>query len=384
MSFILTSWFIAAVFLAVAVKFFNKHFVWWEYLILLLTPIAIGGIIFKIDTTARVSDTEYFSNQTVKVEYHEYWETWDVKTCTRSYDCNCSTDSKGHRSCSTCYETYDCSECDETSAEYIAYNESGKSRNITASEYRRIAAKFGTQRFIELNRKINFSHGCGKDGDMYSAEWNGDPEKFEIFVTAHTYENKIRLAGSYGWKKLTKQEKQRIHEYPPVNSVYQASIHGNWYNMSDYYRATFLLDRFNGQFGKSKQIKAFIFTYYNQTIDVVDLQRSYFQNGNKNEIIVCVGYTGTQATWLKAFSWTDEKVCENEAVRFFQPSMTLTDFVEHMIPVWQEKWQRKQFTPYNEIISIQPSTTAWVIMILVNLILCTVLGVGFIRNEHEI
>lgn len=383
MAFIITSWIIAALFLVVAIVWFNKQFVWWEYLVLLVAPIALAGIIYTIDTSVRVSDTEYFSNQTVKVEYYEYWETYVHKTCTRTYECNCQTDSKGHKSCSTCTETYDCSYCDEHPARYIAYNESGKSWDITKSEYERIARKFGTQRFVDLNRNIDHWLGCGKDGDMYEATWNGDQEKFEIFVTAHTYENKIRLSDSYGFRDLTEVESKRIHQYPVINGVYQSSIYGNWFNTSDYNRATFLLDRFNGQFGKSKQIKAFILTYYNQTPDVADLQRIYFQNGNKNEIIVCVGYTGDKATWIKAFSWTDEKVCENEAVRFYSPDMTLTGLVEHMIPVWKEKWARKQFTPYNEIISIQPSTTAWVIMIVLNFLLCFGLGFLFFKNEFN-
>jgi hypothetical protein len=383
MTFILVSWLIATIFIVIAVTFFRKNFVWWEYAVLAIAPLLLSGIIYSIDTSFRQSDLEFFSNQTVKVEYYEYWETYVHKTCTRSYDCNCSTDSKGHKSCSTCHETYDCSYCDHNPARYIAYNESGKSKAISESEYKRIAKKFGTERFVELNRNINKWGSCGKDGDMYVAEWNGDQEKFEIFATEHTYENKIRLSDSYGFRKLTKQEKSLIHEYPPVNSVYQASITGNWYNMNDYYRATFLLDRFNGKFGKSKQIKAFIFTYYNKPPNVADLQRIYFQNGNKNEIIICVGYTGSQATWVKAFSWTDEKVCENEAVRYFQPNMTLTGLVEHMMPVWEKNWVRKQFTPYNEIINIQPSTTGWVIMVVLNLILCAILGVSFKNNEYQ-
>lgn len=383
MTFILTSWAIAFVFVLVAASLFRKHFVWWEYFILLAAPLLLSGIIYGIDTNARVSDTEFFSNQTVKVEYYEYWETYVHKTCTRTYDCNCSTDSKGHKSCSTCTETYDCSYCDENPAKYIAYNENGKSREISESEYRRIVKKFGNEQFVELNRDIDNWAGCGQDGNMYVSQWDGNPERFEIFATAHTYENKIRLSDSYGFRELSKQEKSRIHEYPGINGVYQPSITGNWHNTSDYWRAMFLLDRFNGQYGKSKQIKAFIFTYYNQTPDVADLQRLYFQNGNKNEIILCVGYTGSQATWIKAFSWTDEKVCENEAVRYFRSDMTLTGLVEHMIPIWRDKWVRKQFTPYNEIINIQPSTTAWVIMIILNLGLCAILGNAFIRNEYE-
>lgn len=390
MNFIFFGWGIAAIAFVVAIVFFKAKFVWWEYAILAVLPPFMAWGIYAIDVEHRTNDVEFFTNQVVKVEYYEYWETYVRKTCTRSYNCNCRTVTRGsgktrtsHRECSTCYETYDCSYCDHNAARYIAYNERGQSADISAAEFNRIANKFGTKRFVELNRSINHSGGCGQDGDLYVAEWDGNMNKFEPYCTDHVYENKIRLNNSYGFRDLTKTERARVFDYPAINNVYQPSVVGNWYNNEDLNWSRFLLDRFNGQYGKSKQIKAFIFTYYNQTDDVANLQRIFFQNGNKNEIILCVGYDCCGATWVKAFSWTDEKVCENEAVRFYSRDMKLYQLVEHMIPVWTANWKRKEFTPFNEIMEISPSNTAWWIMIIIIVLTVTAMVFFFSRNEFN-
>lgn len=384
MEFILTGMGIAVAAVAVAAIFFKKAFVWWEYVILGIAPPLIATLVYFTDQGARKWDTEYFTNTCVKVEYIEYWETWVDKTCSRTYSCNCSTDSKGNRSCQTCTEYYDCSYCDHNPARYYAYDEKGHKQSIPESEYRRISKKFGTERFVELNRDIDYHGGCGEDGDAYVAEWDGDQEKYEPYCTAHNYVNKVRLSNSYSFEELTPEQKKRVKQYPDIRGVYQPAIVGQWPDKADLYNANFKLNRFNGQFGKKKQIKSFLFTYYNQKSDVVDLQRKYFEGGNKNEIILCVGYDNVGVTWVRAFSWTDEKICENEAVRFYNKNMKLEALVDHMIPVWTANWKRKEFTPLNDIINIVPSTTAWVTMIALIIIITTVLTVVFTKNEESL
>ena len=383
MEFILVGMGFAVAAVAVAAIFFKKSFVWWEYLILGITPPIIAVLVYITSESTRKWDTEYFTNTCVKVEYVEYWETWVDKTCSRTYSCNCTTDSKGHKSCDTCTEYYDCSYCDENGPYYYAYNEKGKRESISESEYRRISKKFGTERFVELNRYISRSGLCGKDGDSYVAEWNGDESKYEPFCTAHKYENKVRLSNAYNFVELSESEKKRVKDYPDIYGVYQDAIVGQWFDKRDLYNANFKLNRFNGQFGKKKQIKAFIFTYYNQNNDVMDLQRRYFEGGNKNEIIICVGYAPTVGvTWVRAFSWTDEKICENEAVRFYTKDMKLEQLVDHMIPVWTANWKRKEFTPLNDIVNIVPTTGAWITMIILVLIITTILTIAFKQNQN--
>lgn len=390
MDFIFFGWGIAIFGLTVAIAYFKSKFVWWEYAIMGIFPPILSALIYWIAVSNAATDVEFFTAQTVKVEYYEYWETYVSKTCTRTYECNCRTVTSGtgsnttsHRECSTCTETYDCSYCDEYPAKYLAHSNTGEIREISQSEFNRIANKFGTKRFVELNRKIDNWSFCGKDGDLYVAEWDGDRNKYEPFCTSHTYENKIQLNKSFGFRDLTEVEKSRIHEYPAISSVYQPSIVGNWHNTNDINWARFLLDRFNGEYGKKKQIKAFIFTYYNQTPDVAELQKIYFKGGNKNEIIVCVGYDCCKATWVRAFSWTDEKICEVEVTRYFREDMKLYQMVEYLIPIWTANWKRKEFTPYNQIMQISPSKSTWWLMAIFQIILLVTLLYFFHNNEFK-
>lgn len=380
---LLVGFLMASLAMGVAAIFFAKKFVWWEYVILAITPIAISFFSCLLDGEIRSRDTEYFTNTVKRVEYIEYWETYVNKTCTRSYDCNCGTDRDGRRTCQTCYESYDCSYCDINDAEYWAYDENGRGMRISKGEYYRIKNKFGNEKFVDLNRNINYSMGCGRDGNKYVSEWDGNLDLYEPFCTAHSYINKVRLSNTYNFRDLNEAELKRVKNYPKISSVYQTSIVGQWVSRDDLEKARFKLDRFNGLNGKNLQIKAFIFTYYNESSDVVDLQRLHFEGGNKNEIIICVGYNEKGVTFVRAFSWTDEKICENEAVRFYSKDMKLEALVDHMIPVWTKNWKRKEFTSLNDLVQSEPSASTWVLIIFLEILLTAFLVVAFKNNEFE-
>lgn len=384
MGFYFISFLVAVLSMMVAAIFFSKKFVWWEYLIMGVSPFFLALLIYTVDGESQKWDTEFFTNTVTSVEYIEYWETYVSKTCYK--DCNCrdvkSSDGKSsHRKCDRC--AYDCSYCDHNPEQYWAYSDRGTRERISKLEYIRLKEKFGNEKFVELNRKIRNWGSCGQDGDKYVSEWNGDLEKYEPFCTDHRYINKVRLSNSHGFRALDEREMNRVKQYPQIVNVYQPSIVGNWPFKDDFEQAKFKLDRFNGLFGKKLQIKAFIFTYYNQSSDVADLQKVYFQGGNKNEIIICVGYDKSGVTWVRAFSWTDEKICENEAVRFYTKNMKLEALVDHMIPIWTANWKRKEFTPLNELVHLSPSTTAWVTTILLQIIMMSILVIAFKDNEYQ-
>lgn len=377
MIFVLVSLFFSIASFIVAIKLFPQKFIFWEYVILFLAPLCIGALIYNIDAGIQESDKEFFTNTTVSVRYTEPYVTWVSKQC--AYDCNCTKDKNGHQTCSTCYK--DCSYCDEHSANYEAVSETGKSKNISSYEYNRLKTRFQNSKFLELNRTIRYHGGCGKDGDAYESWWDNDPLKYEMFATEHSYVNKLRLNSSYNFKPLTEVEKKRVFDYPNVDEVYQSSVVGNWYNTSDLAIAKRKLDRFNGLNGKTKQIKVFVFLYNNETPDVADLQRQHFQGGNKNEMIYCIGHDGQKTKWVKSFSWTDEKICENEAMHYQSDTMTLNGFVDHMIPVLYNNWKRKEFTPLNNVLTIAPSTSAWIWLIVVNIIVSVFLVYFFQKND---
>lgn len=371
-----------AVAIAIAVIFLHKKFVWWEYLILGLTPIAIAFIALFLDEQARIWDTEYRTSTLTYAEYVEPYSTWVTKECSkRVCDTKRNSDGTTYEDCHT--EYYDCSECDRFSARWYVYDNNGKQTAINEYEYKRLCAKFGNNSFVELNRNITYRLSCGVDGDKYVTTWDGNPDRYEHYATAHNYENKVRLSNSFNFHKLTEAEKKRVKDYPAINHVYQPSIVGQWYDKQDYATALQKLDRFNGLNGKKKQIKVFMFLYHNESPDVVDLQRNYFEGGNKNEMIVCIGYDNAGKTqWVRAFSWTDEKICEVEATHYAKPDMKLTDLVDYMVPIWYNNWKRKEFTPMNELVTMVPTGGAIFGCVITQLIVLGLMLFGFTKNEH--
>lgn len=79
-------------------------------------------------------------------------------------------------------------------------------------------------------------------------------------------------------------------------------------------------------------------------------------------MIVCLskGSDG-KVKWAKAFSWTDEKICENEVTRFWRenPSATMISFFDYIFPVWEKNWKRKHFKPLNDLVVMELDESGW-------------------------
>jgi hypothetical protein len=358
--------------ISVARIFFHHKMEAWEYVSLPIIAILATALVVSINFHQRKTDTEYWGELILKVEYVEYYETYVVKTCTRSYDCNCST-TNGRRSCSTCYETYDCSYCDYNPKKYYAYTKRNKYQ-ISEGEYNKIKAKFGNETFVELNRSINRSFGCGVDGDSYVSVWGWKNDNAENATTEHSYENKVILSNVYSFP--FDGNMNGIFDYPKVDGVYQKGILGKWKDANDLRVAEQKLQYFNGLNGEKIQMKVFVFIYENADMQTFERQRNFMKGGNKNEMIVCLskGSDG-QVKWAKAFSWTDEKICENEVTRFWRenPSATMTGFFDYIFPVWEKNWKRKHFKPLNDLVVMELDETGWKYFIITLLV---VLGIA--------
>lgn len=77
----------------------NTDTPWFAPILAALPGMAVVGLVFALSYGGAVMDTEVWSGQiTGKTRVHDTYE--------ESYECNCTTDSKGNRSCSTCYRTH--------------------------------------------------------------------------------------------------------------------------------------------------------------------------------------------------------------------------------------------------------------------------------------
>lgn len=288
----------------------NKFFIWWE----LLIPIGASFLAILISYYSlkyvSMKDIEYNGYTIVEARYYEPWETWVEQTCTRTYACG--TDSKGN--IRYCIETYDCSYCDYNSAYWIAIDNFGHHFSISESKYKSLITKWSTiPKFNELNRSINYNFTCGKDGDMYSIKWNNKIETSECSVLEVSFENIVKVSHSaFQYPQITNEQADslKLFHYPKQYDYYkQNAILGlNQFNIpnKEYIQTKF--EYLNGNMGPKNKVKLFVLLFKNKPIDIAFKQEAYWDGGNQNELVVCIGLNDKlKIDWVKPFSWCDNK-----------------------------------------------------------------------------
>lgn len=286
--------------------FFKDKFHWIE----LLIPTATVGLFILISYQVQKSDAwteEYNGHIVVEARYYEYWETWVEQTCSRQVACGTEsyTDSQGRTQTRTvyCTEYYDCSYCDNNSEYYQAITREGLSFSISKQEYHRLKDLWGGEKFKDLNRRINYSGGCGKDGDMYFTTWNGKVMDSKTITTTHKYQNFLKYNTSiFNFPKV--EDTASLYKYPTIKGLYQNTVLGK--NVNDTLRT--YLNYFNADNGKTFKLRYFTLFFDNKNIDIAKQQEALWLGGNQNEIVVCIGRNKDKMEWVYVFGWCDNKL----------------------------------------------------------------------------
>lgn len=342
--------------------FFKKSVVWWELLIPFGATLIIVGIVKLIGDDMQTSATEYINDVVVEARYYEDWD--EEVSCTHSYDCNCTTDSKGNKSCSTCYEhPYD---VDYHPKRWVLITRLDHELDITENEYNRLLSLYGNKAFVDMGRSYH-----SKDGDMYKTCWDNTNDKLQCIVYEHTYKNKVRVSNSiFNFPEVTTQDKTRysLFDYPQILSNYkQPNILGAFSP-----KAERNMEILNGLYGSQYQLKAFILVFKGKSQMSGKLQQWYWKGGNKNEFILCIGVDkNDNIKWVYPFTWSEKKESSIE-LRNFVLSKTKLDLVEISNEMIKDLkgFKRKQFKDF-DYLQIDPTPgqiiTTIILAILINI-----------------
>lgn len=362
----------------VLVIFFKKKMAIWEYSLVFLIPF-IGIFIAKYASIYSQSHaTEYLDSYLVSAEYYEYWSTWKHRTCTRT---NCVGSGKT-RSCHTV--SYDCSYCDENQPHWVAYDNMGKSYNITQEHFERLCRIWGKRQFVEMNRNINHHWNCGVDGNKYITSYDGVFDHTQPVCNKHSYENKVQCSKSiFNFQKVDKRD---IINYNLVN--YRKDF--DRFNYDPVYGiiqpdATKRLNIWNSKLGTFKQVHMNIIIFKNQPIMAAELQKALWKGGNKNEFILCIGINDSkQIQWTKVISWTEQELLKLQVERTVaNMEFNLTNIVDTMAFHVQKDFKRKEFKDF-KYLNIEPTSTAIFVCFLVTMILTIGLAVFSVKNEIDL
>jgi len=382
----MTAWiaiFIPIVVALILLFFFRKNTTFWE-IALLIAPSALLILIMNlIMVSSNESDTEYRGSYVTKVIYYQAWD--EEVSCRHSYRCNCSTDKNGHESCSTCYEhAYDVDYHPEC---WSKVTNTGAEYGISKQHFLELQKQFATQPyFVDMHRDYH-----SIDGDAYYTDWNKKPETADIVSTEHSYKNKVQASKSiFKFDVIDEQTKKTwgLYDYPKLSGLYQSMVLGHGVN----YATDKKLQYLNGYYGVNKQFRMYILFFKNQSIEAAFKQRSYWEGGNKNEFVVCIGTNKLgQYQWNKCFSWMDKPDLEVRVQDWLNDEknhhngIDLNNFADWMPKQIEQHWQRKRFRDFEYLnVEISPFQLMWILIItgLYNIGMCIWIIMNEFKNEE--
>lgn len=325
---------------------------WWELILPLL-----ASFLFCLGAKSTIEyyqfhDIEYWTGWALKAEYYEAWtETWTT------------TDKDGHTSTHTTYH----------SPEWYVYDSNDLKISISRHDYNRLATLWGNNSWSNLFHLNQSSWG---DGDMYTTQYD---RKHDVVVTSrHSYANKVAHSDSVFNFPVVDPNTFKLFRRPDHHLFNTVCLQGCEDRSAD-----LLLQKANAEIGHLKQVRMLILVFHNQPVQAAVEQQAFWKNGNKNEIVLCIGANGNKIDWAYVFSWSeseDLKVGLKENV--MKMDFDLPKIIDYMKNECKAKFVRKKFADFNYII-IEPPWWA----VLITYILTGGLNFGLscwiINNEHN-
>lgn len=322
-------------------------------------------------------DIEYLGGYVNKVTYYEEWDEMVLKTKTRRVPCG--VDSDGHTKYRT--ETYTVWERVYHPEKWTLTDNKDYEFRIHKDLYQKVNKRLGTKSiFRDMKRRYHRI-----DGDAYDTYWNRSVYTLYDITNPHRYKNKIKSSQSNSIFKhinISKKEAKELglYEYPEIEDLSQNPIIGRKVADKDRQRIQYI----NAIYGKSKEFRMYILLYDNKDIEISELQKSYWQNGNKNEFIVCLGMKADSVVWSNSFSWCDEPRLEVLTREYFiqNPKLDIDKYGEWLGRQIPNNWERKEFEDFNYI-SISVSNTQDIWLLIIMIVLCTGISVVLVLNDTE-
>ena len=362
--------FITALFLLIV---FNRKMVWWEYLVLILPSLLFTLITQLIMVSVNSSDTEYLGGYVNRITYYEPWDEMVRVRHTR-------TDSDGEE------EVYYTWEREYHSERYTYVdNESNWEHYLSKKEYEIIKKRMGDKAvFRDMHRDYHRI-----DGDAYDIYWDKTIEHLYDITTPHSYTNKIKASQShtiFKYSDISEEDAKELglYEYPDINLMNQNPIIGRYASDKDKQRIKYI----NATYGKTHQFRVYMLFYEGKDIEISEQQKAYWQNGNKNEFVVCLGTQRDSVVWCNPFSWCDEPKLEALTRDYFiqNPKVDIDAYGKWLQSQIPTKWKRKEFSDF-EYIHIGLSKGQYIaliiIMILLNIGISVFLVMNDIQNENS-
>jgi hypothetical protein len=310
------------------------------------------------------NDTEYLSYYITEIRHYDAWN----EEVEHTREVEVGRDKDGRLIYRT--ETYTTIEYHPECCEAY-YNDDFFPRGLSKKDFERLRDLWKTpMRFIDMHRNYYTI-----DGDAQEYAWDGEWDHMETLTIPHTYSNMIQGSGSVlKFREIKPEEAKELGLYDyDIKSVY--GIRDSEIEKKFSY--------LNAMYGKSKEVHFLVLIYDAEkySSEVSEDQRAYWQGGNKNEFVICLGVENNQIKWANCFSWQEDKTMETVCRSWLMENKTMNllalgDWLEANLGMWKRREFTKDFSYIQTYLTGLQVLTIWIIVLVLTII-------GFIVFYHE-
>ena len=230
--------------------------------------------------------------------------------------------------------------------------------------------------FVDMHRNYHTING-----NAWRYTWNGDREFMVPLTFKHRYFNPLKYSNSiFNIKSIDKEvaEGMGLYEHPGImNHWYQKCLLGD--SQDQYLNIT--IQRLNAELGWLHQFRLFVLVFngYKNGIEIVQKQKAYWNGGNRNEFVVCVGIDKetNDLIWHDSFSWCKDHKLEAMTRNYLASKdkfdcYKLCMWLETVVP---DNWERRNFKEFKYLDTTLP---AWASALLVTLSIVATLSIGLL------
>ena len=353
----------------------------WVYVACVLGSWLLTGLIHWWMYKARVSDDEYLGSFISSVTHEDAW--------TELIPYYVSVPAGKDRNGNTIYRQ-------EMRIQHLYHPESwwmdtniNSRYSMSRSSFQNVIERWRTEPFNYSRSGSNILGGT-RYGRSYSFsdvlnlyENENNPmdnlsvrDSFFPLTEEHKYTNKVRNSHSiFKFEAISKKRAKELglFEYPSVNSFYQPCILGREFPQEVKDAFLFL----NSWYGSQHQIHVYVLCFdAAKGIKIAEQQRAYWEGGNKNEFVVCLGLDGDQVKWSHAFSWMDEPTLSVMTEDYFRDheELDLLAFC-NWLRENLSSWKRKSFKDFSYLsVSLTPTQN----YVLLALVIAINIGIAYL------
>lgn len=320
---------------------------WTTYLWIMFAGEATAGGLHYFFFQMHTSATEYLGSTVSGIYHEDGWTELVERTETK-------TDSKGN--------SYTVKRIDEKwHREKYYFLTSLGSRFDCGSDFYRLVERTWKLAPVRVSwRGEHIKHGIryGTENEFSQLDYSQqeNPDYWVPITESNSYCNKIRRSNSiFKFERIDRRQARELglYDYPFITDFDAPCIlsYQCGYGIVDD-DVEKLFRKFNARIASQWEMRLYILLFpAEKGIAISEQQRAYWQGGNKNEFVVCVGIDAAgRVEWARTFSWADEQEIETQTSQRLMLNRNLDwqGFYDWL--KWHLRdWRRKEFKDFDYI-----------------------------------